>query len=147
MPYNILEQKPKAVTQIPKGIDINFNESGVFKGLLLDYKQARANLINLLLTQIGERLYQPEFGCNLLSAIFQPNTDEIKPLILESIYDAVEKWLPYIDINVEIITADDDPSLTDTIQIIINGIVDNVRIDPIQIFSSEAGISINNRTE
>lgn len=147
MPYNILEQKPVTVTNTLKGIDFKFNEDGVFKGLYLDYKQARANLINLLLTQIGERVMQPEFGSNLLAVIFQPNTDAIKPLILDAIYDAVEKWVPYIDVNVEVITADDDPSLTDTVRIIINGIVDNVRIDPIVVFASEAGISISDRTE
>ena len=147
MPYNILEQKPVTVTNTLKGIDFKFNEDGVFKGLYLDYKQARANLINLLLTQIGERVMQPEFGSNLLAVIFQPNTDAIKPLILDAIYDAVEKWVPYIDVNVEVITADDDPSLTDTVRIIINGIVDNVRIDPIKVFASETGISISDRTE
>ena len=145
MPYNILEQKPLVIINTPKGINFAFNENGVFTQLYKEYKQARANLINLLLTQLGERLYLPEFGCNLLSAIFQPNTDEIKPLILESIYDAVEKWLPYIDINVDIITADDDPTLTDTIQIIVNGTVENVRIDTIKIFASESrGITVNN---
>jgi len=90
MPYITLETKPTTVSNTAKGIDFKFNESGVFKGLYLDHKQARANLINLLLTQKGERVMQPEFGSDLVAIIFQPNTDEIKPLIQEIILEAVQ---------------------------------------------------------
>ena len=63
-------------------------------------EQAQHNLKNLLLTNLGERPMQPEFGSRLLSVVFEFKDDA---LIEEVINEAVEKWLPYITIN-EVIT-------------------------------------------
>jgi len=37
------------------GVDLSFNNSGIFKTLYTTNKQARANIRNLLLTRKGER--------------------------------------------------------------------------------------------
>ena len=66
-------------------------------------EQAQHNLKNLLLTNLGERPMQPEFGSRLLSVVFEFKDDA---LIEEVINEAVEKWLPYITIN-EVITSVD----------------------------------------
>jgi len=66
-------------------------------------EQAQHNLRNLLLTNLGERPMQPEFGSRLLSVVFEFKDDA---LIEEVINEAVEKWLPYITIN-EVITSVD----------------------------------------
>ena len=63
-------------------------------------EQAQHNLRNLLLTNLGERPMQPEFGSRLLSVVFEFKDDA---LIEEVINEAVDKWLPYININ-EVIT-------------------------------------------
>ena len=63
-------------------------------------EQARHNLRNLLLTNLGERVNQPEFGSRLLEVVFEFKDDT---LIEEVINEAVEKWLPYITIN-EVVT-------------------------------------------
>mgnify|MGYP003112043593 FL=1 len=61
--------------------------------------QTRTNLMNLLLTQKGERFMQPHFGTNLRRIIFEPNVDGIERSIKEEIVDAVNYWLPYIKLN------------------------------------------------
>ena len=66
-------------------------------------EQAEHNLRNLLLTNIGERVNQPEFGSRLLSVVFEFKDDA---LIEEVINEAVDKWLPYVTIN-EVITVVD----------------------------------------
>ena len=66
-------------------------------------EQAEHNLRNLLLTNLGERVNQPEFGSRLLEVVFEFKDDS---LIEEVINEAVEKWLPYITIN-EVVTAVD----------------------------------------
>tara|TARA_B100001564_G_C20184562_1_gene465570 strand:+ start:39 stop:446 length:408 start_codon:yes stop_codon:yes gene_type:complete len=66
-------------------------------------EQAEHNLRNLLLTNIGERVNQPEFGSRLLSVVFEFKDDT---LIEEVINEAVDKWLPYITIN-EVVTVVD----------------------------------------
>ena len=61
--------------------------------------QAKTNLMNLLLTQKGERFMQPNFGTDLRRIIFEPNTERIEGRIKAVIVDAVNYWLPYITIN------------------------------------------------
>ncbi len=78
----------------------NNNDFALTKNSL---QQARHNLRNLLLTNLGERVSQPEFGSRLLSVIFEFRDDA---LIEEVINEAVDKWLPYITIN-EVVTAVD----------------------------------------
>ena len=50
----------------------------------------------LLLTNLGERAHQNDFGSRLLEVVFEFKDDT---LIEEVINEAVEKWLPYISIN------------------------------------------------
>ena len=59
-------------------------------------EQAKYNLKTLLLTNLGERSMQPEFGSRLLEVVFEFKDET---LIEEVINEAVEKWLPYISIN------------------------------------------------
>ena len=59
-------------------------------------EQAKYNLKTLLLTNLGERSMQPEFGSRLLEVVFEFKDET---LIEEVINEAVEKWLPYLTIN------------------------------------------------
>ncbi len=62
-------------------------------------EQALSNLKNLILTRQGERIMQPLFGTNLQDSLFEQNDDLLKSSINDSITDAVNFWLPYIEIN------------------------------------------------
>jgi phage baseplate assembly protein W len=93
------------------GIDLPFvpDNQGQFKRNYSQIKQARANLVNLLLTRKGERLMHPSFGSNLWNILFEPNTPEIlKEDIEEVIINAVDSWLPYILIKEIIISESPD---------------------------------------
>ena len=69
------------------------------------FEQAGYNLINLLLTQKGERAFQPEFGTTLRSICFEQIDDNLPEIIETDIRNAVELWLPYIIINeIEVLT-------------------------------------------
>ena len=60
-------------------IDFPFRDSSdgsYFKMNKTDKDAIRADLLHLLLTNKGERLYLPEFGSDLKKFIFEPN-DEI----------------------------------------------------------------------
>ena len=58
--------------------------------------QAKSNLRNLLLTTPGERVGQPDFGCNLIDVLFDQNIVEISNRVDEIIREAVSQQLPYI---------------------------------------------------
>ena len=93
------------------GIDLPFvpDGQGQFKRNYSQIKQARANLVNLLLTRKGERLNHPTFGSNLWNILFEPNTPEIlREDIEEVIINAVDSWLPYILIKEIIISESPD---------------------------------------
>lgn len=78
--------------------------TGFFEQGFTSYDQARTNLLNLLLTNKGERIMQPEFGAGLRELLFEQMTTELEERLVETITESVKFWLPYIkikDIDVE----------------------------------------------
>ena len=61
-------------------------------------EQALSNLKNLLATNRGERFMQPKFGTRIREAIFEPNTTDLREFLNSTIQEALDLWLPYIDI-------------------------------------------------
>ena len=60
--------------------------------------QAVANAKNLLLTNQGERVMQPAFGCDLYRTIHENITDFAISTLEDRIRSQFEYWLPYINI-------------------------------------------------
>ena len=82
------------------GFPLGFNVDGrLFNQTKTVLEQAKSNLRNLLLTSKGERVGQPEFGCNLIDILFDQNIAEISGKVDEIIREAVSQQLPYIIIN------------------------------------------------
>ena len=89
------------------GIAIPFGSGRTnFKINYTTLEQGKTNLINLLLTDKGERYMQPQFGTNLKRFLFQPNTADLVSLIRTDITDAIKFWLPYINLGVVDINRD-----------------------------------------
>lgn len=61
--------------------------------------QAKANLVNLLLTNKGERVMFPTFGCDIYKLLFENITDSLLNRIEDIIREEVQTWLPYIQID------------------------------------------------
>tara|TARA_R100000315_G_C5232782_1_gene143819 strand:- start:1503 stop:2066 length:564 start_codon:yes stop_codon:yes gene_type:complete len=61
-------------------------------------EQTFSNLRNLVLTNRGERVMHPEFGCDIWASLF----DNITPNIIKSMKKRIEKqvsiWLPYVNL-------------------------------------------------
>ena len=64
-----------------------------------DNSAIKSDLMHLILTRKGERLYMPEFGTDLLKYIFDMNDDETKSAIKKDISDTVKRYLPNLIIN------------------------------------------------
>jgi phage baseplate assembly protein W len=62
-------------------------------------EQAQHNLKNLLLTHVGERVGQPEFGSRLREVCFEQINDDLPSKVEEIVRKAVSSWLPYINIT------------------------------------------------
>lgn len=83
------------------GINQSSNSNGIFSVNYTTISQAKQNLKNLILTRKGERIMQPEFGCDIYKILFEPIiTDEsFENKISNTITEAVNSWLPYIKID------------------------------------------------
>jgi phage baseplate assembly protein W len=83
------------------GIDLPTNgpAGATFKLNYLSIDQAFANAKNLLFTNKGERVMQPNFGCDLQNMVFEQVNEDIIELVESNIKTAFSYWLPYIYIN------------------------------------------------
>ena len=68
-------------------------------------EQALSNLKNLLLTRKGERPFQPLFGTDVPSFLFENITKNLLDNLKAGLQKDIEFWLPYINIK-EIIVDD-----------------------------------------
>ena len=57
------------------GVAFPLDDTNMFKGTQTLKEQVKANLINLLLTQPGERVNEPNFGVGLKHFLFEQNID------------------------------------------------------------------------
>ncbi|MEM9190800.1 MAG: GPW/gp25 family protein [Myxococcota bacterium] len=69
----------------------------------------------VLLTNPGDRINRPDFGCGLRRMVFAPNSDVTANLVQVSVLQALEKWLGTA-INVEKI---DVTSENETLEVLI----------------------------
>lgn len=87
-----------------KFININYpfkdSNKGFFIDLTSDDNSAiKADLLHLILTIKGQRLYNPDFGTNLLRFIFEPNDGFSFDNIKSEIETQVKKYLPNLNIT------------------------------------------------
>ena len=75
----------------PKGIGISIlfnNDDAIFYTTTTTKEQVKSNLVNYILTNKGERFFDPMFGGNLRASLFEPDTslDNIAARLENEIY-------------------------------------------------------------
>jgi phage baseplate assembly protein W len=93
----------------PKGFFLNLNET--------DQNAIKADLMHLLLTRKGQRLYNPDFGTDLLKYIFEPNDERTLSEVKEEVASSVKKYLPKLLITNLTVTKSDDNEHVATIRL------------------------------
>ena len=71
------------------GISVLFNnDTSVFNQTFTTKEQVKSNLVNYILTNKGERFFDPMFGGNLRASLFEPDTslDNIAARLENEIY-------------------------------------------------------------
>jgi phage baseplate assembly protein W len=76
---------------------LDHSPEGFFYKTKTVLEQSKANLQNLLLTTPGERIFQPEFGSQLKSIVFEQGAN-IPDRIEEAVRSATDNFLSYINI-------------------------------------------------
>ena len=72
--------------------------TGLFELSVSTEDQASSNLINLLLTSKGERIFQPDFGTDIQKKLFENMTDEFEIGLETQLREDINRWLPYLQI-------------------------------------------------
>ena len=78
------------------GVAFPLDEVNIFKGTQTVKEQVKSNLINLLLTEAGERINEPNFGVGLKKLLFEQDidTDELN----ERINNQIVFYIPEISL-------------------------------------------------
>lgn len=67
--------------------------------LSIEENSVRESIYIILLTQLGERVYRPDFGCRLSELTFAPMNSETLMLMRIYVRQALEMWEPRIILN------------------------------------------------
>ncbi len=79
------------------GVAFPLDNVNMFKGTQTLKEQVKSNLINLLLTEPGERVNEPNFGVGLKNLLFEPNLDV--EILKEKINTQIEFYIPTISLS------------------------------------------------
>jgi phage baseplate assembly protein W len=116
--YNVTDIKENDYKVLGVSINETSTSNGAFAVNFTSINQAKSNLQNLILTRKGERLMQPEFGCDIWKIIFEPIVEgDIESKIEQSILDAVNTWLPYLNIDTILFDYDENDIDTNKLQL------------------------------
>ena len=90
------------------GVPFPLGGTPIFSSTFSTQDQALSNLKCLLLTRKGERPFQPLFGTDLPSFLFEQITDKLLNSLRDTIAEDIKFWLPYIKMKDIIVTKDED---------------------------------------
>jgi len=99
----IIDTQDKSV-----GVSLPFTKgnNGYFAVTYTTKEQIKSDLKNLILTNRGERVMQPEFGCNLRQALFEQIDEGEGAFIQNEIESQIQRWLPFVIVNNIVVDSD-----------------------------------------
>ena len=114
------------------GVSLPFNgPSGPFNKTYSTKEQIKSNLINLLLTNKGERVFNPEFGADIRRVLFEGITEDTSALIQNLITTNVNYFIPEVNVvDVEVEPNEDNNSYNITLKysLVISGTADQITV-------------------
>ena len=113
------------------GVSLPFNAAGVFNKTYSTKDQIKSNLINLLLTDKGERIMNPEFGADVRRSLFDNITESNNEILRLKIIEAINIFIPEIQLeSVDVIPDFDYNTLNITInyRLLISNTPDQVTV-------------------
>jgi phage baseplate assembly protein W len=104
---NVLDLRPS--TGI--GVALPFDAPGVFRTVYTTREQLKYNLINFLLTDKRERIFNPNFGADIRRRLFEQITPETADVLETQIRAGVEQYFPNVVITDLSVGAEPDNNL------------------------------------
>lgn len=93
------------------GVALPFDAPGVFRSTYTTKDQIKSNLVNLLLTDVGERVMNPGFGTNLRRFIFSGITETNIEELRLSLVSSISIYIPEITVQNITVTPNIDYNL------------------------------------
>lgn len=123
------------------GVMLPMGGAPIFKSSYTTEEQAISNLKNLILTRKGERPFQPDFGTDVYSLLFEQITPDLGDTLDSTLRADIKYWLPYIIIDDILINVEEDynrVSISMKFKITENGANENITI----LVTNQGGVSI-----
>jgi phage baseplate assembly protein W len=114
------------------GISLQFQTPGVFTSTYTTTQQTKNQLVNYILTDPGERFFNPSFGSGVRGLLFQQDVDLVS--LEETLKDGIERNVQNIIVKSVVITT--NPKVSNAINININYSINNI--------SDEINVQVNN---
>jgi phage baseplate assembly protein W len=93
-------------TYLGQTLPLNRGTRGFFQSTTNALENEKSKFINLILTRKGERVSNPDFGCDLWRLLFEQKDGEIQELAQQFVIEAVERFMPYLSLqSIQIINA------------------------------------------
>lgn len=92
---NVLDLRPS----IGVGVALPFDNPGVFRTVYTTKEQLKYNIINYLLTDKRERIFNPNFGAGIRSRVFEPITQESIAALDTQIRAGIQQYFPNVIIT------------------------------------------------
>lgn len=80
-------------------LPITHGPQGYFNQSYSVLEQVKSNMNLLLRTKKGERRMNPEFGSGLWNVLFENYTDDISPIVENTIRKDIQRWMNYVNIK------------------------------------------------
>jgi phage baseplate assembly protein W len=107
----LTRKRPEYYSDLHKTLAINPVSNDLAKKI--DEESVKESIKNLILTDRGERLFQPNLGCNVRRLLFDNYTPQTRLLIESAIRDTIEFYEPRcILIGIDVISKPDDNNIT-----------------------------------
>jgi phage baseplate assembly protein W len=89
-------------SRVKVGISLPFSNKtrgdGYFDSSKTTLDAVKNNIKMLLNTDKGERVFQPNLGISVKEFLFQPMDEDIRIQIENSIVEALELWMPFVEL-------------------------------------------------
>jgi Bacteriophage baseplate protein W len=101
----------------PRSLDYPFSIAGDGRATLTHGDDHVRDMIEqVLFTAPGERVMLPEFGCGLLTLVFEPNSDMLAAATELQVRAALQRWLGDVIDVLRVTATGDDATLAIVIQ-------------------------------
>jgi phage baseplate assembly protein W len=131
MAYRIPNKNPIDVgSRVAIGVSLPFNAPQVFTQTYTTQDQIKSNIINYILTDRGERVFNPTFGSNIRASVFENITSNLLKNLETNLNSDLSAYFPNVNFaDVKITPNYDENSISIEIKYsLYNGPINDINI-------------------